>query len=114
MRCVRILSHRNFIEKTLRRLGQPYLIHAHDVTSKPKTADTLLNLVYADILYFINVLKIIMVAWCSDAGGDSASMRRKLKLILPWLIVLDCWAHQVCVFRSFDHILLYLLHTTIR
>lgn len=76
-------------------MSQPYLIATHDISSHRKTADTLLKLVLEDIDYCRNVLHIDIIAWCSDAGGDSASMRRKLKRECPSLIVVDCWAHQV-------------------
>lgn len=55
----------------------------------------LLAVVLADIEFMTKVLHIFVIAWCSDAGGDSASMRRKLKELIPAMIVLDCWAHQV-------------------
>lgn len=48
-----------------------------------------------DIYYCVVVLGLCYIALCSDAGGDAASMRRKAARQLPWLIVLDCWAHQV-------------------
>ncbi|KAL6307080.1 ribonuclease H-like domain-containing protein [Sparassis latifolia] len=75
--------------------NEPYLVHTHNVSDKPKTGDTLLDIVLADITYCLTYLKIIIAAWCTDAGSDAASMRRKLKERLPWIIVLDCWAHQI-------------------
>ena len=60
----------------------------------------LLQLVLADIAYCMTELQLSIIAWCSDAGGDSANMRRQLVRKMPWIIVLDCWAHQVC--RLYD------------
>ncbi|KAF9234020.1 hypothetical protein BU15DRAFT_66052, partial [Melanogaster broomeanus] len=44
----------------------PYLLNAVDVSAKPKTAVELLKLVEAEINYAVEVLKIIVVAWCTD------------------------------------------------
>ncbi|THH15178.1 hypothetical protein EUX98_g9503 [Antrodiella citrinella] len=74
---------------------EPYLIDTHDVSAERKTADNLLNIVIMNIMYAMMTLEVTVIAWCSDAGGDSASMRRKLVQRYPWLIVLDCWAHQI-------------------
>lgn len=51
----------------------------------------------AEISYATDVLKVKLIAWCSDAGGDSAKMRRLLVQKLPHLIAVDCWAHQVII-----------------
>ncbi|KAH8101722.1 ribonuclease H-like domain-containing protein [Cristinia sonorae] len=75
--------------------GQPYLLNTDNVTEERKNADTLLGIVIANIAYALEVCRMMVIAWCSDAGGDSASMRRKLLQRYPWLIVLDCWAHQL-------------------
>ncbi|THU90830.1 hypothetical protein K435DRAFT_910345, partial [Dendrothele bispora CBS 962.96] len=42
-----------------------------------------------------DAFKVILVAWCTDASGESAKMRRDLLVKFPWLVVLDCWAHQI-------------------
>lgn len=36
-----------------------------------------------------------VIAWVSDAGGDSRAMRVRLHRMRPHLLVFDCWAHQV-------------------
>ena len=51
----------------------------------------------AEISYATDVLKVKLIAWCSDAGGDSAKMRHLLVQKLPHLIAVDCWAHQVII-----------------
>lgn len=74
---------------------QPYLVATHNISSVPKTAETLLGLVLADIEHCQKDLHVKIVAWCSDAGGDAAKMRRMLKQRIPSMVVVDCWAHQV-------------------
>jgi len=57
---------------------QPYLLNTCDISAKPKTAENLLEIVLSEITYAVEVLKVKVVAWCTDAGGDSAKM-----LVLP-------------------------------
>lgn len=59
----------------------------------------------------MTVLGVLIVAWCSDAGGDAAKMRRDLVELCPWIIVLDCWAHQVSTIALYDPcIIIYARH----
>ncbi|GLB45662.1 hypothetical protein LshimejAT787_2500540 [Lyophyllum shimeji] len=73
----------------------PYLLNIADISAVHKTAKNLLDLVLAEIKYATESLKIIVVAWCTDAGGESAKMRRLLNVRMPWIITLDCWCHQI-------------------
>ncbi|THU82318.1 hypothetical protein K435DRAFT_691755, partial [Dendrothele bispora CBS 962.96] len=73
---------------------QPHLLNVTDISSKPKTADTLLDIVLKEIEHVQNVLMVFLVAWCTDCSGESAKMRRLLRGVFPWIIVLDCWVHQ--------------------
>ncbi|THU81342.1 hypothetical protein K435DRAFT_617015, partial [Dendrothele bispora CBS 962.96] len=73
---------------------KPYLLGVTDVSSKPKTAETLLEIVCQEIKHAKEVLGVLVVAWCTDCGGDAAKMRRLLQQKYPWLVCLDCWAHQ--------------------
>ncbi|KIK79828.1 hypothetical protein PAXRUDRAFT_160211 [Paxillus rubicundulus Ve08.2h10] len=57
----------------------PYLLNTWDISLEPKTAECLLEIVLMEIEYAINVLKVKLVAWCTDTGGDSAKMR--------WLLI---------------------------
>ncbi|KIJ61394.1 hypothetical protein HYDPIDRAFT_169663 [Hydnomerulius pinastri MD-312] len=72
----------------------PHILHVDNVTDKPKTAVELLKLVEREIRYAVEVLKVVIVAWCTDASGESAKMRRLLVRKMPHLVVVDCWAHQ--------------------
>lgn len=38
---------------------------------------------------------LIIIALCSDNGGDARKMRRLLLVLMPWLIIIVCWAHQI-------------------
>ncbi|KAH9889016.1 ribonuclease H-like domain-containing protein [Cubamyces lactineus] len=73
----------------------PYILHSHDVTEQPKTAENLLKIVDAEIEFCEKVLKVILAAWCTDGGGDCAKMRRLLKMKRPDLATPHCWSHQI-------------------
>ncbi|KZV65826.1 hypothetical protein PENSPDRAFT_756143 [Peniophora sp. CONT] len=73
----------------------PYLLNTHDISPEKKDAINLLKIVLAEIIYYTDELHLIVVGWCTDASGESAKMRKLLVRVCPWLIVLDCWAHQV-------------------
>lgn len=76
-------------------MRQPWLINSVDTSRQSKDANSLLRLMLDEIKYAIEVLKLVVVAWCTDASGESAKMRRLLVKKFPWIVVLDCWAHQV-------------------
>ncbi|KAE9396173.1 hypothetical protein BT96DRAFT_996988 [Gymnopus androsaceus JB14] len=73
---------------------QPYILNITDISSKPKTAETLLDIILREIEYVTKVLLVLLVAWCTDASGESAKMRCLLREKYAWIVVLDCWAHQ--------------------
>jgi hypothetical protein len=86
---------------SLNRL-QSHVVHVHNVSGEKKTADNLLSLVLKAMLHLHNT-GVTIVGWVSDAGGDSRAMRLKLSELMPHLIVLDCWAHQVCLLLNKIH-----------
>ncbi|KAL6309075.1 hypothetical protein BKA93DRAFT_717676, partial [Sparassis latifolia] len=71
-----------------------YLMNTYDISALPKTAENLLEIVLSEIKYYTEKLQVILVAWCTDASGESAKMRRLLVQRFPFLVVLDCWCHQ--------------------
>ncbi|KAJ7721951.1 ribonuclease H-like domain-containing protein [Mycena maculata] len=73
---------------------QLYMIAAHDVSPERKTADNLLQIVLEDMEY-CEELGIIMIAYCTDDGGDARGMRVRLKRVKPKLLIPPCWGHQV-------------------
>jgi len=69
--------------------------------SAKEDADTLLNIVLAEIDYCNEKLQVGRIGWCSDVGGDSKGMWVKLHNQREWLITVDCWTHQVsCVTKK--------------
>jgi hypothetical protein len=70
-------------------------MRTHDVSAEQKTGEFLLGLVLDDIQFIEMKYGVILIAYCTDDGGDARKMRRLLLIQMPWLIVLLCWAHQM-------------------
>jgi hypothetical protein len=70
-------------------------MRTHDVSAQPKTGDALLQLVVDDIGWSEETYGHQVIAACSDDGGDARKMQRLLRALMPWLIVILCWAHQI-------------------
>lgn len=70
-------------------------MRTHDVSTQPKTGEELLRLVVDDIRWSEETYGHKVIAACSDDGGDAHKMRRLLRELMPWLIVVLCWAHQI-------------------
>ncbi|KAF8593547.1 hypothetical protein BDV93DRAFT_584914, partial [Ceratobasidium sp. AG-I] len=75
-----------------------YTIKVHDISAQRKTADNHLNIVLNDIDHSEKEHGVRIIAWVSDAGGDSRAMRVRLHRLRPHILVFDCWAHQVCAY----------------
>ncbi|KAJ6526545.1 hypothetical protein B0H10DRAFT_2171950 [Mycena sp. CBHHK59/15] len=67
----------------------------HITTKERKTSANLLTHIMADITYLTVVLGIILVAFCCDSGGDSRGLRPLLLNLMPWILTIPCWAHQI-------------------
>lgn len=76
-------------------IWQAHITHLHNVSASRKTAEHLLSIVLEEIKYTEDILGSNVVAWCSDASGESRAMRHRLYALMPQLITLDCYAHQV-------------------
>ncbi|KAF5386718.1 hypothetical protein D9615_002122 [Tricholomella constricta] len=83
------------IASTMNMEYKPYLLNVANISAFHKTVENLLEIVLQEIKYATEILKIIVVAWCTDTSGKSAKMRHQLKLKMPWIITLDCWCHQI-------------------
>jgi hypothetical protein len=70
-------------------------MRTHDVSADAKSGDALFKLVTEDIQWSQAMFLIVVIALCSDNGGDARKMRRLVLALMPWLIVVVCWAHQI-------------------
>ncbi|KAH6908403.1 hypothetical protein BKA70DRAFT_1103618 [Coprinopsis sp. MPI-PUGE-AT-0042] len=73
----------------------PHLLGVADISAQSKTAENLLEIVLKEIKYCREILMVKLVAWCTDASGESLKMRKLLRTKFPWIVTIDCWAHQV-------------------
>ncbi|CAE6454793.1 unnamed protein product [Rhizoctonia solani] len=72
-----------------------YTVRVHDLSAQHKTAENHLKLVLSDIDKTEKEHNVRVIAWVSDAGGDSRAMRVRLHRLRPQILVFDCWAHQI-------------------
>jgi hypothetical protein len=70
-------------------------MRTHDVSAEQKSGENLLQLVMDDMKWSEATFLLIIIALCSDNGGDARKMRRLLLDLMPWLIIFVCWAHQI-------------------
>jgi len=70
-------------------------MRTHDVSVDAKSGETLLKLVTDDIQWSQDTFLIVIIAVCTDDGGDARKMRRLLLALMPWLIIVVCWVHQI-------------------
>ena len=70
-------------------------MRTHNVSAEAKNAHNLLPHVIEDIEYVEREYRVTVIAWCTDAADDAKKMRNDLVKQMPWLISLDCAAHQV-------------------
>ncbi|KAI0060343.1 hypothetical protein BV25DRAFT_948780 [Artomyces pyxidatus] len=71
------------------------LLRTHDMAGEPKTGDRLLEVIRDDIVYAKDHFGVETIGWCTDDGPDGKKARRLLKELMPYIITLVCWAHQI-------------------
>lgn len=76
--------------------GKPYTVKTLDVSGERKTAAHL----YTEMNKIVLELEgeryeIAVAAIVADAAGESRKARKKYGRTHPWVIILDCFAHQV-------------------
>jgi hypothetical protein len=54
-----------------------------------------LKLVTNDLQWIENTYGVTIIGVCTDNGGDAWKMQHLLHVLMPWLIILVCWAHQI-------------------
>lgn len=67
----------------------------HDASNERKTADNLFKLMVEVMELLRSKWKVVVVAFTTDASGESRLARKKLLTQFPHLVCPDCFAHQV-------------------
>ncbi|TFK17852.1 hypothetical protein FA15DRAFT_604314 [Coprinopsis marcescibilis] len=90
------INHRHIVAFMVGSKGKIYTVDIVDVTTERKTADHFLADLEAAYHKAQNEMKVSVICVVTDASGEAAKARRLFKLKYPHVIVLDCYAHQVC------------------
>lgn len=74
---------------------QVYTVRVDDTSTERKTAALLLVRLEAAITEVEERFNIKVVAVVTDASGECRKARRDLLKNYPYIVVIDCYAHQV-------------------
>ncbi|KAF9520227.1 hypothetical protein BS47DRAFT_1481590 [Hydnum rufescens UP504] len=69
--------------------------HVHNTSGEHKTAENLLKLMEMEKKFIEVDLGCTLIGWVSDAGGESRAARVRLHAQYPWLLIADCFVHQL-------------------
>jgi len=72
-----------------------HTVKVHDASDERKTADNLFKLMVEVIEHLQSEWKVTVVAFTTDASGESRKARKMLLARFPHLVCPDCFAHQV-------------------
>lgn len=70
-------------------------MQVNDTTTSRKTTEKLLVLMKQVIEVLECDWGANVIAFTTDASGESRKAHKLLRVERPWLVTPDCWAHQV-------------------
>jgi len=76
--------------------GKVHPVQVDDVSGDCKTAENLVQHLERAMEELKTKWDIVLVAIVTDASGECGKAKKILRLKYPSLIILDCYAHQVC------------------
>jgi hypothetical protein len=82
------------------------IVSLEDNSTDRKTSDNLLRMMQEKLLHAQSYYGVKIVGVASDSSGESKKARKDLAALRPDLIVVPCYAHQVC--RHINLILVYI------
>jgi len=82
-------------------------VKVHDASNERKTAINLFKLMVEVMGRLQSHWKVVVVAFTTDASGESRLARKMLLARFPHLVCPDCFAHQVQHFSFFFFLLSY-------
>ena len=74
---------------------QVHITNVRDVSSDRKTAENLIELIKNEPVVMENEYHLQVIGICTDASGESHCARLRLLREMPWLLIANCWAHQL-------------------
>lgn len=75
--------------------GKIHTVRVHDAFLERKTAENLLKLMPEVLEILRKEWGVEPIVFTTDASGESRKARRLLLQLMPYLIVPDCYAHQI-------------------
>ncbi|KAF9035772.1 hypothetical protein BJ165DRAFT_1307486, partial [Panaeolus papilionaceus] len=87
-------NHHHYIAFMITSGGKLYTVKVHDASTERKTFDRLLIVLEAVFTRLEAEWGAVVVAVVTDASGESRKARREFVKTHPWVVVLDCFAHQ--------------------
>jgi len=75
-------------------------VRVHDASTERKTADNLLALLEDVVKEIEDKWGSYVVAVVTDASGECRKAKREFLKKYPWIVVLDCFSHQVSPFSQ--------------
>ncbi|THH07907.1 hypothetical protein EW145_g3063 [Phellinidium pouzarii] len=71
------------------------ITNVHDNSAQRKSAEKLKTLMDSELDYMTKVLLLLVIGICGDASGDERAARLQMLAKYPYLLIADCWAHQI-------------------
>ncbi|KAM5539208.1 hypothetical protein V8D89_007081 [Ganoderma adspersum] len=84
----------SILMSTMNVNSRAHLVRTHDMMGHPKTGQEHLEVIKSDMAHMEMTYGVTTVGWVTDDGPDGKSARTLLRKLMPWLILLVCWAHQ--------------------
>jgi uncharacterized protein with PIN domain len=72
-----------------------FTVRVHDASLERKTAENFLRELEKTVDIVQNEWGSPVIAVVTDASGECRKARREFGRKYPWIVVLDCYAHQV-------------------
>ena len=72
-----------------------HTVAVYDVTIDRRTAQHLLGLMQTVMNILVTQWLVFVIAVASDASGESRAAQVELLKLMPYLVVPDCFGHQV-------------------
>ncbi|KIJ47124.1 hypothetical protein M422DRAFT_164447, partial [Sphaerobolus stellatus SS14] len=89
------ISKFNLIAFMFTTMHKAHITHAHNVSSEWKNAKHLKSLILTEFENLEKEYCLDIIGLCTDASGESQAARLRILPDMPWLLVADCWVHQV-------------------
>ncbi|KIJ50719.1 hypothetical protein M422DRAFT_79785, partial [Sphaerobolus stellatus SS14] len=89
------ISKFNLIAFMFTALRKAHITTVHNVSSERKNAEHLKSLILSEFENLEKEYCLQVIGLCTDASGESRAVRFRILAEMPWLLVANCWAHQV-------------------